>query len=170
MAVGNLAKVVIKWTTALDADGEKMRKAKATALRRSAAYVWRVAKNSIRHSNKTEKHVWLDENGRQHETTRTVASPVGKPPYEHGRWWKSSFHFEVDENAGEAYIGPINGKRHIAPLHEYGGSGVVRWTRYIRGERVKMQKQKTFARRPTMQPALDKSQPRLAEFWKNVVN
>jgi len=170
MAIGSWANVTIKWTRALDADGERMKKAKRTALRRSAAYVWRVAKNSIRHSNKTQQHVWKDEKGKEHIATRYVPSPVGKPPFEHGKWWKSSFHFEVDEDAGEAYIGPIGGKNKIAPIHEYGGEGVVRWTRYIDHQRVKMAKKHTYPKRPTMQPALDRSQPRLAEFWKNVIN
>lgn len=164
------ADLLVKWSKNLDAQNEKIRKARTTALRRSAAYVWRVAKRSIRHSNKVEKHVWTDDNGRVHETTRNVASPLGKPPFEHGKWWKSSFHFEVDETVGEAYIGPIDGKRHIAPLHEYGGEGVIRWTRYISNERIKFQKRHTYHKRPTMQPALDKSKPRLQEFWKNVIN
>lgn len=167
---GIKATLFIKWSKNLDARNERIRKARTTALRRSAAYVWRVAKRSIRHSNKVEKHSWTDENGRVHETTRYVASPPGKPPFEHGKWWKSSFHFEVDEDKGEAYVGPVDGKRHIAPLHEYGGTGVIRWTRYVSNERVKYQKRHIFRKRPTMQPALDKSKPRLQEFWKNVIN
>lgn len=163
------ADMIIRWSKALDEKGNEMEKMRVTALRRSAAYVWRIAKNSIKHVNKTERHVWKDENGREHETTRNIPSPVGKPPYEHGAWWKTSFHFEVDETLGEAYIGPVEGKRHIAPLHEYGGVGVIRWTRYIGNDRVKFQKQHTFPKRPTMQPALDKAKPKLAEFWKNIV-
>ena len=170
VATVKIADVVIKWNRALEADGEKMRTARLVALKRSASYVWRIAKNSIRRSQKTEKHRWYDENGKLHETIRYKPSPLGKPPYEHGRWWKSSFHFEIDEAAGEAYIGPIEGKRHIAPLHEYGGTGIVRWTRYIHGDRVKLQKQHKYEKRPTMQPALEKARPRLAEFWKNVIN
>ena len=162
--------MLVRWSRSLDASNERIRKARTVALRRSAAYVWRVAKRSIRHSTKTEKHVWTDDKGKEHETTRYVASPPGKPPLEHGKWWKSSFHFEVDEGAGEAYIGPIDGRRHIAPLHEYGGEGVIRWTRYISNERVKFQMRHTFQKRPTMQPALDKSRPRLQDFWKNVIN
>ena len=164
------ADLFIKWSKNLDARNERIKKARTTALRRSAAYVWRVARRSIRHSKKTEKHVWTDDNGRVHESIRYVASPLGKPPFEHGTWWKSSFHFELDEGAGEAYIGPVDGKRNIAPLHEYGGTGVIRWTRYISNERVKFQTRHTFRKRPTMQPALDKSRPRLQEFWKNVIN
>ena len=163
------ADLIVKWNRSLEATGEKMEKVRTKALRRSAAYVWRIAKNSIRRSQRTERHVWKDEKGREHETTRYIPSPIGKPPFAHGNWWKDSFHFEVDEMNGEAYIGPIEGRRHIAPLHEYGDTGVIRWTRYIGNDRVKFQKQHAFPKRPTMQPALDKAQPKLAEFWKNVL-
>ena len=162
--------MLVRWSRSLDATNERIRKARTVALRRSAAYVWRVAKRSIRPSTKTAPPVRTDAPGKEQETTRYVASPPGKPPLEHGKWWKSSFHFEVDEGAGEAYIGPIDGKRHIAPLHEYGGEGVIRWTRYVSNERVKFQKRHTYRKRPTMQPALDKSRPRLQDFWSNVIN
>ncbi len=163
------ADVFIQWHRKLDASDKAVQKARTTALRRSAAYVWRVAKNSIKRSQKTEKHTWIDGSGREREIIRYKPSPVGKPPFEHGHWWKDSFHFEVDEANGEAYIGPIDGKRHIAPLHEFGGEGVVRWTKYIGHDRVKMQKTVSFDQRPTMRPALDKAQPKLADFWKNVI-
>ena len=166
---GISADVFIKWNKNLDASNNRIQKARVTALRRSASYVWRIAKNSIRRSQKTEKHVWTDERGKEHETIRYKPSPIGKPPYEHGHWWKGSFHFEVNETEGVAYIGPIDGKRHIAPLHEYGGEGLVRWTRYVGHDRVKYQKSITFSKRPTMQPALDKARPRLAECWNNVI-
>lgn len=159
----------IKWHKRLDASDKKVQEARTVALKRSASYVWRIARNSIRRSKKTEEHVWVDGSGRQRKTIRYKPSPVGKPPYEHGNWWKDSFHFEINDALGEAYIGPIEGKRHIAPLHEFGGEGVVRWTRYIGHDRVKMQAKHTYQPRPTMKPALDKAQPKLADFWKNVI-
>jgi len=168
-------RTIVRWTGEVDSKSRRMRKARLNATRRAAAYVWRVARNSIREGRRRERHSYIDPQGRPAVVERWVPSQPGKPPLQHGSHWKSSFRFAVDEASLAAYIGPIGGRNGIAPIHEYGTTGVVRWTTWRwtgRGTGVSEQHEKviSFPRRPTMGPALDRSRSRIAQFWSGCVS
>lgn len=173
--IGFTFKVVAKWTGEADSKSRRIRNARIRGLRRGAAYLWRVAKNSIKEGKRREQHRFIDDQGNAQTVERWVSSKPGRPPFQHGSHWKDSFRFALDEESLTAYIGPVRGSRGIAPIHEFGTPGVVRWTTYRWvGYRQSMaerhEKVISFKRRPTMAPALERSKNRLAGFWKNVVS
>lgn len=172
---GMAFRVAAQWTGEADSRSRRIRAARIRGLRSGAAYLWRVARNSIKEGRRRERHTFTDDQGTTQTVERWVASQPGRPPFQHGSHWKDSFRFAVDEESLTAYVGPVRGHRGIAPIHEFGTPGVVRWTTYRwtgyrQSTAERHEKIVSFQRRPTMGPALERSRDRLAGFWKNVVS
>ena len=90
---------------------EAARKGSVQALRSAAAYVYKVARNSIRRRANPDK-----------------PSLPGTPPYAHSTGpmdIKKSIAFDVDEKNMTAVVGPVHikgGLGNVARLHEFGGT------------------------------------------------
>lgn len=144
------------------------RRARAKWLRRSAAYVWRTARNSIKSRQTGQWHTYTDAHGVLRTVKRFVHSSAGVPPYDH-YGWKRTFAFAIDGES--AVIGPTSGRlKTIAQLHEYGGEGKVRWLEWA-GYRQRRTYSRIvhFPARPTMQPALAASQSRITAWLKDMI-
>lgn len=104
----------MKLNVKLNFDDRKIREAarngSVQALRSAAAYIYKVARNSIRRRANPDK-----------------ASLPGTPPYTHSKGivdFKKSIVFSVDEKNMTALIGPVyikGGLGNVARLHEFGG-------------------------------------------------
>ncbi|OQA77864.1 MAG: hypothetical protein BWY31_04427 [Lentisphaerae bacterium ADurb.Bin242] len=105
----------MKLNVKLNFDASKVEKAARkgciTSLRGAAAYIYKVARNSIRRRVNPDK-----------------ASPPGTPPYAHSTGItdiKKSIAFKVDEKNMTAVVGPVHikgGLGNVARLHEFGGT------------------------------------------------
>lgn len=102
-------KVKTEWTP--DAVKQPVRRGNTAALRRSAAYLRKVARNRIKSRKNYD----------------TAAAPGGSPhTHGNGKFFRNSILFAVDGNA--AYIGPaafpgVGGRRQIiGAIHEFGGT------------------------------------------------
>lgn len=163
-------KSFIEWTDEADSKSRRFHKSMTKALRGASAYLWRVAKNSIKTKTRKVKSSYIDEHGRLREFEKFVASPPGEPPYSHqrGATWKKSFHFAVDEETMTAYVGPIQGRKGIAPVLEYGLHDTVSWKVFQGDHLERRSKIVKYKPRPTMAKALKKSKPYLSKYWSQV--
>lgn len=87
---------------------------------------------------------------------RKARTPAGEgqPPHTHTYRLKKAIQFSADNASNYAIIGPT--AEIVGPAgkpHEHGGR--------FRG--------RSYPRRPFMGPALEKVQPRLAQFWANTI-
>lgn len=126
-----------------------------TALRRSGAYVRSVAVRSI----KKGKLV----NGKM------IPSKPGNPPFywdQPGLTFNKSILFAHDAANQTMVVGPIAGRHgKLGALHEFGGSQKIK----VMDNGKEKSVMATYPARPFMQPALDKSQDKIAEFWENSI-
>lgn len=168
-------KSFVQWTRKADSDSGRFRKSMAKALRGASAYLWRVAKNSIKTRTRKRTGTYIDEHGRSQTFTGYVPSPPGSPPYSHqpSGSWKKSFRFYVDEENLTAYVGPENGRGHIAPVHEYGLHDTVVWREYTwagyrKRKTILHRKTVKYTPRPTMGRALASARPYISRYWSQV--
>lgn len=120
-------------------------KGEQSAIRRAAAYVWKVARNLIKSKKDPDR-----------------ASKPGQPPFNHAGF-KKSIRFEVSYvGYWEAVIGPEAGNLgKLGNVLEFGGKSVP-----VRHSPVPH----PIAARPFMRPALERSKPRLAGYFANIVH
>jgi hypothetical protein len=132
----------------------------------------------------TERAAWRR---RQAEIMTQPASPVGQPPYTHTQHavsLRKVIKYGVDRQGPSAVAGPAayasRETREIWRLHEFGGTrrlyvfrigGRVFTHSKSRVGRLSSTERITahYPKRPTMQPALEKAEPKLPEFWRNAV-
>ncbi len=139
----------------------KLPPARLKYLKRAAALVRRIALNSIKRRGRSRKapknrkgkafRRWLKEIRERPE------SPPGSPPFTHSGLFKErgTIVFGLDPDREGAVIGFLKGKvDDLAELHEFGGR----------------RNGKQFPARPTMAPALEATEPRLPEFWRDAIN
>lgn len=124
-------------------------------LMRGGGYVRRVARNSIRKGGKRKNRV----------------SNPGDPIRWHTRpGIKDNIYFAYDQRDGVVPVGPIKFAGSDVPeTLEHGGKVEIRRHVYRNGQRVIERSVVHIDRRPTMGNALDASQDKLAEFFKDVV-
>lgn len=146
----------------------KVKEARKDWLYKAGAYLRRTARNSIKRG-KTIKKTIFNSFGIPQTIIENQSSAPGEPPRDFNGWRKT-FHFEVDNTAEIVAVGPIAGKKGIPPLHEYGGTGVVKWKEIDRkGIWHTFTREKHYPPRPTMQPALEKSKATISKFWANAI-
>jgi hypothetical protein len=111
-------------------------------------YIRRVAKNSIKKAKSYH-----------------AASAVGKPPLSHTGLLKNFIFSSFDKSKDSVVVGPVllKTKGKNAPHNlEYGGQTTM--------QRRAKTKQITIRPRPYMRPAMDASQGKIAQIWKNSVS
>lgn len=82
---------------------------------------------------------------------RPEAAPPGHPPYSTTKRFPKSIFFDVDRSRGVAVVGPLYSRvGPSASEHEHGG--------HSRGQ--------NFPQRAFMQPALERSQDKIAGFFE----
>ncbi|MBR4674205.1 MAG: hypothetical protein IKP00_07055 [Victivallales bacterium] len=146
----------------------KVKEAKKDWLYKAGAYLRRTARNSIK-KGRTIKRTIFNSFGVSQTIVENVSSPAGEPPRDFSGWRKT-FHFEVDNVAEIVAVGPIAGRNRIPPLHEYGGTGLIKWREIDRkGIWHTFTREKHYSPRPTMQPALEKSKTTISKFWTNAI-
>lgn len=148
----------------------KVKEEKKPYLHRAGKYLLKVARNNIKASAELKDVKFTNYWGKEEER-KTWASKAkkGHSPRDHAGW-KNSFRYAVDEMAEVVDIGAIRGKHHIAPLHEFGGMGDVRYIQYDwQGKLHEFHKSHLFPKRPTMIPALRRSAKYISSFWKGVI-
>lgn len=118
-------------------------KASASVMGKQGGYVRKVAQNSIRRGKKTE-----------------VSAP-GQPPISHTGALKRFIYYALDRQSKTVVVGPARlDKPGLATAAlEYGGE-----TTNAAGQRGRIRA------RPFMGPALEKSEQKVASFWKNAVS
>lgn len=147
---------------------DKVREANKDWLYKAGAYVRKTARNSIK-KGKTTKRTIFNSFGVAQTIVENVSSRPGEPPRDFNGW-RRTFHFDVDNIAENVAIGPIAGKHGIPPLHEYGGTGTVKWREIDRkGNWHTFRRSRSYPPRPTMQPALEKSKTTVSKFWTNAI-
>jgi len=120
-------------------------KTEKNAIRKAAAYVWKVARNLIKSKKDPNK-----------------PSQPGNPPYNHAGF-KKSIRFEVT-NVGywEAVIGPEDGRLgKLGKVLEFGGKSIP-----VKNSPVPH----PIAARPFMRPAFERSKPRIAGYFANLIH
>lgn len=116
-------------------------RARRRALVRSGAYVRTVAKRSIRR--------------------RKGPSRPGQPPHSHVGLLRDQIFYAYDPRRESVVVGPrvFHEARDVPGVLEFGGTLPV-------GPRGRAAR---YPARPYMGPALERSEPKLAEFWRNSV-
>jgi len=127
-----------------------VKKATRRALIRSGFFVRRVAQRSMK-------------------KTRGPSAP-GSPPHAHEGHLRRFIFFAYDRPINDVVVGPVAFRRRfggmtLPELMEFGGR--IRIKR--RSKRTKKQKMVVamYPARPFMHPALERSRPRIAEFWRD---
>ena len=146
----------------------KVKEAKKDWLYKAGAYLRKAARNSIK-KGRTIKKTIFNSFGVPQTIVENVSSNQGEPPRDFNGW-RRTFHFEVDNTSEIVAVGPIAGRSRIPPLHEYGGTGLIKWREIDRqGKWHTMTRSKQYAPRPTMEPALEKSKTTISKFWTNAI-
>lgn len=94
-------------------------------------------------------------------------SQPGQPPHVHTGLLKNGIAYGYDASAGSVVIGPtpLKGMGIVPPLLEYGGRAMRR----VRAGKKRKDKMVTYAPRPFMGPAFDKTLPQLPAMWAGSV-
>lgn len=112
-------------------------------------HIRRVARNSIKKAK-----------------SRNAESLPGKPPLSHVGLLKSGILYGFDKAKNSVVVGPfkLNAKGKDVPHNlEFGG------TTTLIGKQFGGKKRVTISPRPYMRPALDSSQGKIADIWKNSI-
>jgi len=131
-------------------------RASVKALRSSGAYLRKVARNSIK--SKTPP---LDG--------KRKPSEAGKPPYswkQPGMTFKDSILYAVED--GNVVVGPMGwgrGKK-VGQIQEFGGTASITMPDDDGNKKSVLA---TYPKRPYMAPALERSQSKISEFWRNSI-
>lgn len=103
-----------------------------------------------------------------------VPSKPGTPPFsweQPGMTFRDSILYEVDRASQTVVVGAIGWGRNktIGQTHEYGGTETVTvWEEDSTGTKRRKRVKAHYPKRPFLAPAWEKSESKVAEFWKQL--
>lgn len=158
-----------------------LRRANRTNLGKAAAFVRRVARNSLRKPGKRGLKNAIqkrDLRGRFLTKRSSYVSPAGSPPFRRTDPGLQTIFYAFDPRAESAIVGPVllNGTKRLSSktgpeLHEFGGTAVLKVPERATKQRPRRVRVVTarYPRRPFMGPALEKSANKFPDLWRNSV-